>query len=45
MIKKFYFTLSGTTTSVQSGPGSDSNEGVLHIPQSSINRVSLLDTI
>ena len=28
-------TLSGATTSSQSGPGSDSNEGVLYIPQSS----------
>ena len=26
-------TLSGTTTAVQSGPGSNVNEGVLHIPQ------------
>ena len=26
--------LSGATTPGQSGPGSDSNEGVLHIPQS-----------
>ena len=32
-------TLSGATTSGQSGPGSDAHEGVLHIPQSSsINR-------
>ena len=28
-------TLSGTTTPVHSGPGSDGNEGVLCIPQSS----------
>ena len=28
-------TLSGTTTPSQSGPGSDGNEGVHHIPQSS----------
>ena len=27
--------LSGVTTHGQSGPGSDGNEGVLHIPQSS----------
>ena len=27
--------LSGTTTPGHSGPGSDGNEGVLHIPQSS----------
>ena len=29
-------TLSGATTLSQSGPGSTGNEGVLHIPQSSI---------
>ena len=28
-------TLSGTTTPSQRGPGSDGNEGVFHIPQSS----------
>ena len=28
-------TLSGATTPGQSGPGSDGNEGLLHIPQSS----------
>ena len=28
-------TLSGATTLGQSGPGSNGNEGVLHIPQSS----------
>ena len=28
-------TLSGVTTPGQSGPGSDGNEGVFHIPQSS----------
>ena len=28
-------TLSGTTTPGQSGPGSNGNEGVVHIPQSS----------
>ena len=28
-------TLSGVTTPSQSGPGSDGNEGVLRIPQSS----------
>ena len=28
-------TLSGAITPVQSGPGSDDNEGVHHIPQSS----------
>ena len=36
-------TLSGVTTSGQSGTGSDGNEGVLHIPQSSsITEVSPL---
>ena len=36
--------LSGATTPDQSGPGSDSNEGVLHIPQSSsITGASLSD--
>ena len=29
------FDLSGTTTLGQSGPGSDGNKGILHIPQSS----------
>ena len=29
------WTLSNTTSLVQSGPESDANEGVLHIPQSS----------
>ena len=29
------WTLSGATTSGQSEPGSDGNEGILHIPQSS----------
>ena len=33
--KQFYLTLSGATTMGQSGPGSDGNEGILHIPQSS----------
>ena len=37
-------TLSGATTQGQSGPGSDSNEGVLHIPQiSSITEASPSD--
>ena len=31
----FYLTLSGATTPGQNGPGSDGNEGVLCIPQSS----------
>ena len=38
--------LSGATTQGQSGPGNDSNEGVLHIPQSSrITRASLSDCL
>ena len=36
-------TLSGATTPGQSGPGSDGNEGVLHIPQSSKTGASLPD--
>ena len=35
--------LSGATTPGQSGPGSNGNEGVLHIPQSSKARASPLD--
>ena len=39
-------SLSGATTPSQSGPGSDGNEGVLRIPQSSsIARTSLTDCI
>ena len=34
------WTLSGPTTPDQSGPGSNSNEEVLHIPQSSIITVA-----
>ena len=34
MIKQFYLTHS-TTNLDQSGPGSNGNKGVLHIPQSS----------
>ena len=30
------WTLSGATTPGQSGPGSNGNEGVLHIPQSAL---------
>ena len=38
--------LSGATTPSQSGPGSDGNEGVLHISQSSsITGTSLLDCL
>ena len=39
-------TLSGVSTPGQSGPGSDSNEGVLHIsPNSSITGASPLDCL
>ena len=39
-------TLLGAPTSDQSGPGSDGNEGVLHIPQSSsITGTSLSDCL
>ena len=39
-------TLSGATIPGQSGPGSDYNEGVLHIPQSSsISRASPSDCL
>ena len=39
-------TLSGATTLGQSGPGSDGNEGVLHIPQSyNITGPSLSDCL
>ena len=39
-------TLSGVTTPSQSGPGSDGNKGVLHIPQSSfINGASSSDCL
>ena len=34
MSNKSYRTLSGATTLGQSGPGSNNNEGELHIPQS-----------
>ena len=38
-------TLSGATTTDQRGPGSDSDEGVIHIPQnSSIAEVSSSDS-
>ena len=47
MIKQIYLTtvvtLTGTTALGQSGPGSNSNEGVLHIPQSSRTEASLSD--
>ena len=38
-------TLTATTTSGQSGLGSNGNEGVLHIPQSFKTRDSLSDTV
>ena len=40
-----YGTLTGTTTSGQSRPGSNDNEGVLHIPQSSRTRASSSDAV
>ena len=43
---QFLFNLSGATTLGQSGPGSDRNEGVLRIPQSSsITGTSLSDRL
>ena len=38
-------TQSGATTSGQSGPGIDGNEGILHIPQSSKTRASPSDCL
>ena len=38
-------TLSGATTPDQSGPGSDGNEGVLHISQSSKAELSSSDCL
>ena len=38
-------TLTGATTPGQSGPGSNGNEGVLHIPQSSIIGTSPPDAV
>ena len=38
-------TLTGTTTSGQSGARSNSNEGVLHIPQSTRTGTSLWDVV
>ena len=38
-------TVTGTTTLGQSGPGSNSNEGVFHIPQSSKMGTSPLDAL
>ena len=38
------WTLTGTTTPRQSGPESNDNEGVLHIPQSSRTEVSPSDS-
>ena len=46
LFKPLIGPLSGATTPDQSGPGSDGNEGVLHIPQSSIiNGASLSDCL
>ena len=38
-------TLSGATTQGQSGPGSNGNQGVLHIPQSSKIGASPFDAL
>ena len=38
-------TLIGITTLGQSGPESNGNQGILHIPQSSRPGASLLDTV
>ena len=38
-------TLSGTTTPVQSGPGRNGSEGVLHVSQSSLIRSSPSDCL
>ena len=38
-------TLTGITTLSQSEPGSNGNEGVLHIPQNSKTRASLSDAV
>ena len=38
-------TLTGTTTSSQSGPGSNVNEGILYIPQSSGTEASTSDAV
>ena len=40
-ILPIYETLTGTTTPGQSGPGSNGNEGILSIPQSSNTEASL----
>ena len=40
-----YITLTGTTTPNQSGPGSNSNETVLHILSSRRTRASPLDVL
>ena len=44
MIKKFCWTLTGTTTPSQSGDGGSSYEGVFHIPQSSKTGASPTDS-
>ncbi len=40
-----YWTLADTTTSSQSGPGSNGNEGVLYIPQRSRTEASPSDCL
>ena len=43
--KKLDETLAGTTSQGQSGPGSNVNQGVLHIPQTSRTRASLFNAV
>ena len=38
-------TLTGTNTPGQSGPGNNSNDGVLYIPQTSRTGASLTETV
>ena len=45
MIEQFYLTLRGTTNLGQSGPGSNSSEEVLYIPQSFGIGASALDAV
>ena len=44
-VKQFYRTLSGANTLSQNGPGSNGNEGVFHIPQSSMTEASPSDSL
>ena len=45
MIEQFYLALTGTTTSGQSGPGSNGNEEAFHIPHRSRTRASPSDSL